>query len=331
MPPSTIRLCLFALLAAIRACPAGEAASILREEPWSCYFAGREIALHYLLTEPGASTARVTWSLAVEDQVVRRGESAVTAAPGRLGRLELRLALPEARPGTVISATVALAADGGPRLTHPLWIFPEDPLADRRRALEEMKIVLFDPVGTTARVLQQSRVPVRSVRDVSALAATERGTIVIGEGVSLNQWRTLGRTMIETAARGVPVLCLAPAEGSLPMPGLGGAGLPQPSGFFLRQADVITSFDKRLDTHWPPDGKATAAAIEVASGRSGITGEISAGDRGWPWLELTFPAGRTRLVVCGLAIISKWDAEPTPRYLLVHLLDHVSRSGGQDR
>ena len=133
--------------------------------------------------------------------------------------------------------------------------------------------------------------------------------------------------MIQTAARGVPVICLAPAGGELKIPGIGDKNLARPTGVFLRRADAITAFDKRLDTSWPPDGKAAAAGVELNASRTGIVGEITSGDGGWPWLEVTFPAKRGRLILCGFAIVTKWDAGPTPRYLLANLLEHEPGEG----
>ena len=243
---------------------------------------------------------------------------------GSPGELVLRLDLPAPRPGVVIRATVAIHLDGGVLLTHRLWIFPEDPFVERRAALESMKITLFDPEKNTAAVFQRAKIPFRAVRDVAGLSAAGEGLIVVGEGASPRQWRGLPRALIDAAARGLPVLWLAPAAGTIPLPGVGDRELPAPREFLLRQAEVITAFDKRLDTVWPPDGKTAAARIELAASRAGIFGEMSAGERGWPWLEIACPVRSGRLLFCGFGIIAKWESGPTPRYLLAHLLGRLS-------
>jgi hypothetical protein len=162
------------------------------------------------------------------------------------------------------------------------------------------------------------------LRDVGSLGAVKEGLLLVGEGVSFRQWRTLAPAMIERAAAGIPVICLAPAAGDLPAPGIGQNDLPRPRVVLLRQTDVIAALDKRLDTVWPPDGNAVASRIEWVAGRVGIRGEVSAKDQGWPWVEFVFPGPRSRLIVCGLAIIAKWEAEPTPRYFLASLLEYAS-------
>ena len=129
--------------------------------------------------------------------------------------------------------------------------------------------------------------------------------------------------MVRTAARGLPVVCLAPAAGTMPVPGVGDNRLPRPTAIFLRQSDAIAALDKRLDTAWPPDGKAVTSRIELKASRFGVTGEVTTGDDGWPWLEAVF-AERGRLLVCGFALVAKWESGPTPRYLLGNMLSYAS-------
>jgi hypothetical protein len=317
-----------AVLAALVLFPAclraDDVQAIVRQQPWSCWFGGRTVTLRYQLAGPAAAGSRASWSFAVQDQVVARRKTAVEVTPGQPGTLEIRLDLPTARAELVIPATVSVALDAGPRVEHRLWIFPEDPFVGRRALMEKMNISVFDPEGKTVRRLEEHRVPVRVVRDVGSLGRVNDGLVLIGEAVSFRQWRTLAATIIDRAATGVPVICLAPAAGELPAPGIGQSELPRPSSVFLRQSDVITALDKRLDTVWPPDGDAVASRIKLVAGRSGIEGQVGAKDGGWPWVEFVFPAPRGRLIICGLAIVAKWEAEPTPRYVLANLLEYAS-------
>jgi hypothetical protein len=297
---------------------------VISPPPWSCYFGGRQATLHYRITAPTAYRGQASWSFSIADRVLARRETPVDVQAGQPGDLVLRLDLPPTRPGVIIPGNVSIRLAPGPEVAHPLWIFPEDPFIERRAALEAMNIILFDPEKNTAAVFERSQIPFRAVRDVASLAAAGNGLIVVGEGVSFRTWRGLAPAMIDAASRARPVLCLAPAPGEIPLPGLGHSDLPSPCAVSLRQADVIGAFDKRLDAVWPPDGKTAAARIELASGRAGIFGEISAADHGWPWIEFTFPAPRGRLALCGFAVIAKWPCGPTPRYLLAHLLARLS-------
>jgi hypothetical protein len=312
------------LIASVLAVPPEQAGPVIQTPPWSCLFGARPAVLSYRLVASHAFRGVAAWSFAVEDRVLLRRETAVAVDAGRSGTLVVPLDLPAPRAGVVLSGRVAIAVDHGPEVVHRLWIFPDDPFDGRRAALEALHLTLFDPEQKTAAVFTRAQIPFHAVRNVAALAEPTDGLLVVGEGVSFDAWRSLARTLLDAAARGQPVLCLAPASGVLPLPGIGDRGLPQPSGFALRQADVITTFDKRLDTVWPVSGNTIAARIELTAGRSGIVGAVSAHDEAWPWLELTFPARRGRLVLCGFAMIAHWDVAPTPRYLLAHLFGHLS-------
>jgi hypothetical protein len=313
------------LIAAL--CPAisvagAERPQIEREEPWSCYFGGRTATLHYRIAAPADRDRRAAWSFAVQGQVVARREATVGAGPESAGILEIALDLPSPRPGLAIPATVTVAMENGARLEHPLWILPEDPFEGCREALRGMRLVLFDPEKKTSHLLERYRVPFALVRDMASIAAAERGLVLIGEGVSFRQWRTLPETLVRTAARGLPVVCLAPSVGEMRLPGIGDGRPPVPAAIFLRRSDAITALDKRLDLLWPPDGKTVASGIAWSGSRSGIVGEVTAGE-GWPWVEAAFP-GEGRLLVCGFALMAKWENGPAPRYLFKSILSYMS-------
>ena len=126
------------------------------------------------------------------------------------------------------------------------------------------------------------------------------------------------------AAGGVSVLCLAPVDGDFAFPGVE-QGHPKPGRVSLRASDVIGEFDKRLDSDgWPPRGKMVAAGLEPSSRRGRVVLSVTDSRQAWPWLEVTYPGGG-RLIVCGFGLIDHWQAGPTPRYLLMHILERLSR------
>ena len=131
--------------------------------------------------------------------------------------------------------------------------------------------------------------------------------------------------MVKTAARGLPVLCLAPGKGALVLPGAVGAELPPPASLTLRRDDIITELDKRLDAAaWPANGLIESSRLRIKSDRDQVVAEASREPNAWPWLEVRYGTGKGRLLVCGFGIIRQWEASPTPRYLLSQLFLRLS-------
>jgi len=310
--------------------PAGadcaENAAIRPIEKWATAFGGSEFVQHFSVTTNRQLSTRATWTLSIKERILARGAAAFEARPDAPGQVEIRLKLPEAKPGIVLelSLAVSLGEDNeGSRAVKQLWIFPKDPFLDQRQWLENLKISLFDPEKKTARVLTEMKIPFTETRDVSSV---REGTLIIGEGVSFREFRRLPKNMADAASRGVAVLCLAPAAGEMMIPGLEPGGTLQPQRLTLGRLDIIKEFDARLDaTSWPPDGKIISGSILPTGRRSGISGEVSPDARGWPWMIATFGEGDGRLVLCGFAIIEKWESGPTPRFFFKQVLKQLDQ------
>ena len=76
-------------------------------------------------------------------------------------------------------------------LTLDLWLFHDNPFVDREKSLETLTIQLFDPPGDTAAALEKLKIPFKPVANVDALPDVVQGVVLIGEGVSLNDYRSL--------------------------------------------------------------------------------------------------------------------------------------------
>ena len=203
---------------------------------------------------------------------------------------------------------------------------PEDALD--REFQEELGIRIFDPEGETARVLRENRVPFEEVALVDAIGMLRDGLLIIGEGVSFRDYRGLAGASLAAAARGVPVLCLASTGGTVPLPNLVTDERGGSEGLLFRRESWIRSLDKRLDAlAWPgPAGEriqASGISLEVDGKRVAAT--ISRGSEGWPFVEVAPQDGGATWIFCGLAVVSRWDDGPTPRYLLAQLLAYLSK------
>ena len=284
-------------------------------------FGGTQARFPFTVNLPQPRGNRAAWVVTIERRTVARGEVEVVAQAGQPGRFEVRWDVPTVKEGVIVRADLVISLAGA-TWNSPLWVFPRNPFAGQLSVFKTRPIILFDPAETTARVLEETGVTFERQRNVDALAEQANGLIIIGEGVSFRAYRGLPGILIKAAAQGRRVLCLAPVDGLLPVPGGDDPDLPAPGRLEFRDSRIIHTLDKRLDAHsWPPDGQVVASALALKAERGRVVAEVTPGPAGWPWLEVDFPASGGKLVVCGFAIVSHWDAAPAPRHLFARILD----------
>lgn len=302
-------------------------------ETWNNVFAGGERTFRYVVASDRALDGRVTWMLSRDSRALARGESAVQSPAGAPATIEFRVTLPEIKEGVVFACdlTVSLvprgASEAAATSKRTLWLFPDNAFADRKQWLKDLGIRLFDPEKKTAECFTKAEIPFTDIRTTDALAAVRDGLVVVGEGVSLKEERGLASAMGQAVEAGVPVLCLALRSGEMPLPteGVSETQGKAPVRMTFRRADIITDLDKRLDAKtWAPGRDAVASSLVLSADRRAVAVEAVSGDRGWAWMEVAFPGGG-RLVVCGFGIVSGWEDSPTPRYLLVKLLEEMGK------
>jgi hypothetical protein len=296
-------------------------------------FGGREIARSFRVESDQPLVGRFVWSLSAQERALARGEQELTIAQ-KTGQVTLKFRLNEIRDELVLPVTLTVAVVVGPdevsRKEFSVWLFPEDPISPRGEWLRSLDITLFNPEESTAKQFDEAKLPYRSVNNPAALNDPEqRGLLIVGEGVSLRQHRFLAETALRVAASGRRVVLLAPADGSLPVPGTVGDGLPDgglPGELRFARQHVIAELDKRLDAlAWPgTNNTIPSSKLLIESRRGRVDATVSDESRAWPWLEVRFPESNGVLVVCGFRVIENWNGGPTPRFLLLRLLEYLS-------
>lgn len=310
----------------------GNSASVTPVETWSNVFASKQagatndVDLHVRIKVPAGVTGRIAWVLSIDSAVIERHEIAL-AAHAESAKITLRI--PYVREGVVAKGKLSVAlilddrAAPAATFTKELHIYPYQPFYQRTRWLKDLRITLYDPNARTAQCLRKLGVPFTEIREAAALANIKSGLVLIGEGTSFEEERDLPQTLQKLAAHGLPVLCLAPSHGAVPMPPSGNAP-PVLASVTFAGADVIHRLDKKLDAGgWAGDGATVLGSFALKAEDGAVVAEVADGTGGWPWLELRYP-GTGRLVFCGFSFVKHWDAGPTPRFLLARILEFLT-------
>jgi hypothetical protein len=319
---------------------AAEAVQIEPMERWSNVFGGSDVEFRFTIKVSAAFQGRAIWAVAIDKgAVLMRGEGKVDATPDKPGTLKIKFSAP-GREGVTLPVRLVVQVFGSddkgekPRatLSRMLWVFPDDPFKDRAEWLKKSKITLFDPAHTTADVLKKAGIPFDEETNQAAIGNLRDGMVVIGEGASFKEEPQLADMLIKLAARGIPVLCLAPSEGMFPLPPAGKADAKATVSLSFRGREVITSLDKRLDaTAWAPDGQVVVNSLNLIVSDGSVVAEVVKGEEGWSWLEMEFGPRKGRLIVCGFGIAKSWSKGPTPRYLFAALLERLTEKGTTER
>ena len=333
--PMAVRIVLASILAlsliigAESLCAEDPSVVIKAQDGWANVFGETNAKMRFDVTSTVALAAVVRWSYSANGRTIANGESMANAEPGQSTEVVVPLQFPAVKDAVIFTTKLSLSVSERnvepplATITTPIWIFPRDPFLDRSRWLQQLEITLFDPVGDTAQVFTDASIPFMQTRNLATLSELNRGLLVIGEGVSLTNNRSLSAALYSAAARGLPVLCLAPSDGVFAVPGADvDATIPQFVTF--RRGDVISELDKRLDAkQWLPAREPVTSGLRYHIDRNRMVLEVSDSAQGWPWLETKYNDTGV-FVICGFGIIKHWHDGPTPRFLLTRILEHLT-------
>ncbi len=309
-------------------------------EDYTTAFAGDEITIGFRINADQPVAGRLLWSQSAQKRTLDRGEVDVRRMDDGQSQASFDLQLPEVRDGIIYQTHITAAFvprgtdSAATKLKRSLWLFPRDPLAGRLTWAEELNLELFDPDGRTSEALESIDLPFRSLRRLSGAGSDDppdeslrNRVLLVGEGASLANG-TLIDTAVEAALAGRRVIVLAPQEGVFDMPGLADGGNQNTGAFHLARQSVITEFDQRLDAKaWHRVGNGIPfRGLRIEAVRSRIQATFVTDGTGWPWLELRYPDSGGVLILCGFRIVEHWDNGPTPRYLLIRILESLTAS-----
>jgi hypothetical protein len=199
--------------------------------------------------------------------------------------------------------------------------------------LTQADLHLLDVTDETAKVFDESSIPFRRLSNSDSITSLTAGTLIVGEGINLDEQRGLTDALIDAAGRGVLVLLLAPAKKLAEVVGADVLNSERVRRVAFRRGDVLLDFDKRFDTDDWSDGETARSSVSLQSRHNNASIGIAETANGWPWLELHVAAPESagahgKLIVCGFGMIRHWRATPVPRYLLAELLQQSVESNG---
>jgi hypothetical protein len=278
-----------------------------------------EISRRFRIESDRPLTGHFVWRLTAGERTLARGQQDVAIADAAV-TVSLKLRVDPLRDEVVLPASLATSVvvgeDEVARTESAILFFSEDPIAARGEWLRLLDVQLFDPAGRTESTLLKAWIPFRKITNPSRIRVMNGGTLIVGAGLSMRDYRGLAESTISAAARGTCLLWLSAADGELPLEAFTSA-----SKLSFSDSQVIKWMDKRLDViPWGGrDLQVTQLRPSVVDDRaSAVTAES-----GWPWLEAHWPKSDGHFVYCGFPIVDGWNDSPTPRYLLLRMLERL--------
>ncbi len=308
--------------------PAGcaeQAVTLQPRERWTNEFGGGLVVRSFQVTASREFAGNLLWSLSTMHRTLARGEKLVQASGNAAANVEVRIVVDALKDEVIMPAQfdVTLADANGPVARHvsTIYFFAREPFAARRAWLSSFPIMVFDPLGKTADVLRTAQIPYTETRNRTVLSSLQQGVLLIGEGVTFSDFPGLSDQIMRSALQGTWVICLAPAAGSF---SLELSPSVSPAKLLFQDATVIHRLDKKLDAAaWAPTGSLGGIRVRFAAAGGAITAQL--GNEGWPWMESHFADTNGRFVLCGLPVIERWEESPTPRYLLLRILEDLKK------
>ncbi|MDX9979222.1 MAG: hypothetical protein RBU25_04145 [Lentisphaeria bacterium] len=294
------------LLALMLARPA-IALPVLRLSPETrCVFAGQEMERTLEFGE------RVSGSLVWSADVLptHRPLARREVVLERLKETTLRIPVPPLRDG--LEMTIELHGtlrpeDGLPlEFRNQFQAMAVNAFAEPERQRLARSLHILESDERLAACLAENGIQARTVRGPGQLSADQRGILLLGPDTRLDR-EDFGGDLARLAEGGWRVVVIEPAPGFLP--------LPPAERVALATETVVADLGKWLHPRF--GSRKWGLALAAKQGGAGL--ETSRDSLPFCWAEFAYASGGT-MVCTTLPILSAWNEEPTPRYLLRAIL-----------
>ncbi len=323
----------FIIITLLNALSCNAEIKITSVEKWCNVFSGSVVAFRFSMSADESFHGRTIWQFTSSGGIITRGERQLEIEQNDRESFEISIQIPEIKEGIILQSLLTVSVIQNnvsvplASINKNIWVFHKDPFKNRKQFINDLNIHLYDPVKRTSNVFKKNNIPYKEIFNPDSISTIRKGLIIIGEDVSFRRHKGLPKLMLEAAANGISVLCLASADGELAIPGIGNNFLLYPDTLNFNQPHIIKLLDKRFDFNsWPPDNRIVKSTLKISEDKSHIISAKKSKEGGWPWMEVNYRNKTSCLIFCGFGIIEKWEDTPTPRYLLMSILEHVTRN-----
>jgi hypothetical protein len=299
--------------------------------PGTAPFPGTSCPFELVASHEQEKGATIIWETLTENVVQARGTIAVPIDSANEQRFTIPFSVPaiedHAWAHGILRAQL-LTADETFALASTAYSFPMlggNPFASRKTELTRMDIVVFDPAGDTVEALRSVEVPHRVARTLEAALAMNPGLLLIGEGLSLNDYRDGARWLSSSDALSVPSLFLAPSGGKASLP----LRFPSERGWIrarLENRHFALMMDKRFGpSAWGEANIPVRGGFTIMCSNPDSFSAEFRDEPGWAWIELETADG-VRASLSAFDVIGRWNRTPVSRWMLWEMLQRATHT-----
>lgn len=297
------------------------------ENTQGAIFAGELVPYEITLKAEPNLNALLSWKLITKGRTVSKGQQLVRFDRRKTKTTTLALQTPPLKQGISLESKLIIEVQNTKNiqqktvLESKVMIYGPDIFLADQQFYKQLNIQLFDPVGKTIKAFNDLKIPYKALSKSQLMNLNEKGLIVVGMGVALDQQRGLISTLFEFAREGKDVLILQPSSGAIALSDLStGPDIPVPS-LLLARDSIVTSF--ATGYKWVTNDATKTHGMVLQNKRQEIRAEIVEYQQGsWDWLQLGFSQSGGELIVCTLPIIGNTDGKPVMQIIVGRLLSY---------
>ena len=299
------------------------------ENTWGGMFAGEVVPYEITLTGKQNSYVSLHWKLKSKGRTLSNGQKPIRFGSGDTVTTTLPLQAPSIKPGISLEAKLIIemvdGVDSSQVVLHEskINIYGPDLFLTDRYFYQQLNIRLFDPVGKTSKIFNDLKIPYQLWSKSQLMNSVEKGLIVVGAEVDLDNQRGLISELIKLSREGQHVLILQPSSGDVSISQLSEETSIQPSTIYFSDNSVVQSFAKGY--RWITDDAINGHGIALQSYRQAVLAKIlEDGQRGWQWLSISFDQSGGRFIICMLPFLEYMGQGPVPQIIFSRLLAYIN-------